>query len=436
MNPGRFRESSRFLPPCSTSRRTLAGLSLALAATSAYAEGFRNPPPGAYGLGRSGSRAAHVADASAITHNPANLTELGSLDVALSLMAVHLSFDYEGAATTASTVDPWKYLPATYVAMPLKDDRFVVGVGIHSPYGLSNEWGIDGAFADTSTPASLRYQAPYFSELKTINLNPTLAWRINEQFSLGVGLDVMWSELSLKQFYPWSFVSGDASAPDGQVRAKGDGFGFGGNIGLTWRINDRHRLALAYRSQMTVDYDGDLELSNIPAGFPQGVPRTSFGSSITFPDIITLGYGFQVNDRVRVGADIEHLRFSNFDRLPLEIGQPPAGLPASLDQSWDDTFTFGVGGDWQINEQWLVRGSYQYYMTPVPSRTFSPSIPDANQNVFTASVEYAWARSKVELAYGLVLYDDRDITNNQNPSFNGHYELAVHLITAGYRFSF
>jgi len=233
MNPGRFRESSRFLPPYATSRRTLAGVSLALAASSAYAEGFRNPPPGAYGLGRAGSRAAHVADASAITHNPANLTELGSLDVALSLMAVHLSFDYEGAATTASTVDPWKYLPATYVAMPLKDDRFVVGVGIHSPYGLSNEWGIDGAFADTSTPASLRYQAPYFSELKTINLNPTLAWRINEQFSLGVGLDVMWSELSLKQFYPWSFVAGDASAPDGQVRAKGDGFGFGGNIGLT-----------------------------------------------------------------------------------------------------------------------------------------------------------------------------------------------------------
>jgi hypothetical protein len=53
-----------------------------------------------------------------------------------------------------------------------------------------------------------------------------------------------------------------------------------------------------------------------------------------------------------------------------------------------------------------------------------------------ADAEYAWARSKVELAYGLVLYDDRDIRSNQNPSFNGHYELAVHLITAGYRFSF
>ncbi|HAV64584.1 MAG TPA: hypothetical protein DCY13_19725 [Verrucomicrobiales bacterium] len=413
-------------PAFSLSSLAAAGLTLA-PQFQAQAEGLRNPPPGAYALGRSGSRAAHVGDSSAITHNPANLPDIGALDYSLSLMGVHISVDYEGPSGSAGTVDPWKALPALYASTPLKDGRFAVGLGLHSPYGLSNEWEQNGAF---------RYTAPWFTELKTINLNPTAAWKINDQLSLGVGFDAMWSELKLKQFYPWALVAGDPSAPDGEMRARGDGVGFGGNIGLTWQPAERHRIAVAYRSQMTVDYDGSFEVSNIPTGFPVGQPESSFGSSITFPDIVTLGYGFQINDRVRVGADIEWLQFSNFEELPIEVGAPPPLVPSSINQDWDDTFTFGIGGDWQINDCFTVRASYQYYMTPVPDETFSPTIPDSNQNVVTASVAYKWGRSVLELAYGLVLYDDRNITNNQNPAFNGRYELGVHLVTGGYRFTF
>lgn len=402
-------------------------LAVTVAAGTATAEGLRNPPPGAFGLGRAGSRVAHVEDASAITHNPANLTDLDSLDTALSLMAVRISVDYEGVSGTATTVDPWKYLPAMYAAMPLKDDRFAVGLGVHSPYGLSNEWDPDGAF---------RYTAPWFTELKTININPTFAWKINEQLSLGVGLDVMWSELRLKQLYPWALITGDPGAPEGELSAKGDGFGVGGNIGVTWRFADRHRLAATYRSQMEVDYDGDFNVSNFPGGFPVGAPGSSFGSSIKFPDIVSIGYGLEINDRVRVGADVEWLQFSNFKTLPLEVGAPPPLVPTSVNQDWDNTFTFGIGGDWRVTDALTLRASYQYYMTPIPDETLSPTIPDSDQNVVTASIEYAWGRSRLELAYGLVLYKDRDITNNQNPAFNGHYEFSVHLITAGYRFTF
>lgn len=403
------------------------GVISTLALGSACAEGFRNPPPGAFGLGRSGSRIAHVADSSAITHNPANLAGLAGIDASASLLAVRIAADYEGVSGTAETVDPWKYLPALYAAMPLADDRFSVGLGLHSPYGLSNEWDQNGAF---------RYTAPWFTELQTINFNPTFAWKINEQFSLGLGVDVMWSELSLKQFYPWALITSDPAAPDGELSAKGDGVGVGGNLGLTWQVAERHRLAATYRSQMTVDYDGDFNVSNFPGGFPVGAPASAFGSSIKFPDIVTLGYGFQVNDRVRVGADIEWLQFSNFKTLPLEVGAAPPLVPTSINQDWDDTFTFGIGGDWRINDAFTLRASYQYYMTPIPDETLSPTIPDSDQNVLTASVEYAWGRSRLEVAYGLVLYRDRDITNNQNPAFNGNYEFSVHLFTAGYRFSF
>lgn len=404
----------------------LTWLTVAISANHLVAEGFRNPPVGSFGLGRSGSKIAHVGDATAVTHNPANLTDIGGADLTLPLQIIYYKVDYSGAAGTATTKDPWKFLPAAYFSTPLKDDRFVVGVGIHTPYGISNEWEEGGAF---------HYTAPYFTELKTMNFNPTFAWKISEQFRLGIGLDVMWSELRLKQRIPWSFVPpGFPGAPDGQMAATGDGFGFGGNIGFTWHVNEKNRVALTYRSQMKVDYDGTFELENIPPGVPLA-SETSFGSSITFPNIVGLSYGYEVNENLRFGVDLEWLQFSNFDTLPLSIGQPFPLVPNEIRQDWVNTFTIGIGGDWRFADNWIWGFSYQHYQTPVPDETFSPTIPDSDQNAITTSLGYRFGRSMIELAYGIVLYDDRSVSTAQNPAYNGDYSLDVHLISASYRFA-
>jgi long-chain fatty acid transport protein len=110
-------------------------------------------------------------------------------------------------------------------------------------------------------------------------------------------------------------------------------------------------------------------------------------------------------------------------------------VPTEIRQEWNNTFTAGIGGDWRFAEDWIWRFSYQRYQTPVPDETYSPTIPDANQNVVTTSLGYGFGRSVVELAYGLVLYEDRTITTAQNPLYNGNYSLDVHLISASYRFT-
>ena len=235
-----------------------SSLLIAISAADGRAEGFRNPPAGTFGLGRSGSKIAHIDDATAITHNPANLTDIDGSDLALPLLMIYYKVDYEGALGSDTTTDPWKFLPAAYFSTPLKDDRFVLGLGVNSPYGISNEWEPGGAF---------NYTAPYFTELMTINFNPSFAWKISEQFRLGVGLDVMWSELTLKQRIPWAIVPpGFPGAADGQMVGEGTGTGIGGNLGFTWHVNEKNRIAVTYRSQMTVDYDGTFNLENIPPG--------------------------------------------------------------------------------------------------------------------------------------------------------------------------
>src|SRR5579871_1317813 len=68
--------------------------SLFLPGTSAVAEGFRNPPPGTFDLGRAGGRIAQVDDSSAVQNNPANLVDLASPEFQFTPSIVYIGVDY------------------------------------------------------------------------------------------------------------------------------------------------------------------------------------------------------------------------------------------------------------------------------------------------------------------------------------------------------
>jgi long-chain fatty acid transport protein len=400
-------------------RRLLLALLLGLGAASlgpAWAEGFRNPTIGTFGLGRSGAKIAQIEDASAVQYNPANLVDLAVPQLAYeqSLVYAHVDFTQPGVGST-STINPWKAIPNAFAAWPLVEGKWAVGLGLTTPYGLSTEWDPNGLF---------RYAAPHFSELITVNFNPTVAVRLSDKLSLGAGVDVMWSQVTLKQYL-------SPLAPVAEARLKGDGTGVSANAGLTWQIAPRHRLAATVRLPMNIDYGGDATVNNVPAPLAPFFPSSgSFSTSIGFPMIIGAGYGFQVSDTVRLGTDFEWLQFSNFDKLPL------GGLAPPVPENWRDTFTAGLGGDWQFAPGWFARLSYQFFQSPVPDSTFSPSIPDANQNVLTVGLAWQSGHHALAVSYGADFYDDRHITNNQNPAFNGNYRFVVHLLAASYRFSF
>jgi long-chain fatty acid transport protein len=424
---------------CQFVRATLTAVAaIALIKTPALGEGFRNPPPGAFNLGRAGGRIAHIDDASAVQQNPANLAGLTNAQLEFTPTVVYIRADYESPlGSQATTVDPWKALPNAFGYLPLFDGKVIAGIGLTAPYGLSSEWEKDGSFAD---PFGLRYQAPWFTEMKTINANPTLAFKLSRKVSLGVGLDVMWSQLTFKQFYPWMIFPGSTGLePDGNLKAKGDGFGVGGNIGLTWQIADRHRLSVTYRSPISIDYDGDFTIDNITptAAFLGATSHSDFSTKVKFPTIVALGYGVQVTDNLRLEVDGEWLEFSNFDTLDLGVGNNAFLFPStSIAENWKNTFTVGFGGDWQFAPDWVFRFGYQFYQSPVPDETLSTTIPDADQNVITVGIGYHHGRHSLELGYGLDFYDTRNITDNQNPAFNGTYDITVHLFSASYRLTF
>ena len=417
---------------------SIVGMGMVLAMVAA-ANGFRNPPEGAAAMGRSGGKLVLTDDASAVAHNPANLTEVKAPEAIVSLTMVDTETEFISPAGKASTDDNWKFLPNLFVAMPLENKDYVVGLGVTTPFGQSTVWDDNGP---------LRYAWPYFVEMKLMNVNPTLAVKLSDSLSVAAGLDVYWSELDIKQRVPWAMLTGNPMAADGVAHLQGQGQGVGGNAALTYRPAKGHAIALTYRSPVKVDYDGDCDVSGMPPGAEgQGMSGSSdFDTSIEFPTVVGLGYGIDVSETVRIEADVEWVEFSRYDTLTLDAGRNNAllnqpgsqdpGAPANVRQNWKDTWTYGVGADWKVCPELTLRTGYIYLQSPVPDETVSPTLPDADRHVVTIGAGLHRGQQRIDVAYGYSFIADRDVSNNQNPAYSGTYETSSHLMSVAYGCSF
>lgn len=422
----------------SMKRMAVMALVVGMAVTG-YANGFRNPPEGAAALGRVGGKVALADDAAAVSHNPANLTELKKQEVEVSLTLINTETKYTSPMGSAKTEDSLKYLPNLFYATPIEGTKLAAGIGVTTPYGQSTVWDKGSLF---------RYSAPYYAEMKLINLNPVVAAKVGDKVSVAAGLDCYWSSLNLKQVFPWGMVAGNPMIPDGEVRLQGDGIGLGANAAITFRPAPRHIVALTYRSPVTVDYEGDAEF----AGFPPGgealglSAKSDFDTSIEFPAVAALGYAIKLTDTVRVEADVEWIQFSNYDNLSLDVGrnnplmQQPGSVnpmaPVAVRQDWDDTWTYGVGAEWDAAKDVTLRAGYIFLQSPVPDMTLAPTLPDADRHVVSVGAGFHRQGHRLDIAYGYSVIGDREITVNQNPAYAGKYEPSAHLMSVSYGFNF
>jgi long-chain fatty acid transport protein len=405
-----------------------------LATASANADGFRNPPPTANGLGAIGARYTLIDDASSMSYNPANMAGLEEREAIFAATFVKSEKEYKAPTGEKADVnDDWLVLPDLFLALPYKQQKLVAGIGVTTPYGQSTEYEKTSVF---------RYTAPYFAEMRAININPTVAFQLNDKVSLAVGADILWSDLDLRQIYPWVTVTGDPTSPDGDARYEADGVGFGGNIGLLVKLTDKQELGVTYRSAIDVDYEGDFKISSFPAALPPPIaafatPKSDFETSIKFPHTVGLGYGVQVSDRLAVGVDVEWFKWSDYEELPLDIDNNTALQPsASIPQDWEDTWTYGLGAEYSVNEAWTARAGYIFLETPVPDATMLPALPENDQHVFTVGAGYHRGAHQFDFAYALGLYDDREINDSFNPAYNGTYEFQSHLVGLTYGLTF
>ncbi|MGQ9922295.1 MAG: OmpP1/FadL family transporter [Desulfobacca sp.] len=358
-------------------------------AGSVGAAGFAILQQGTAAMAQGNAFVAQADDPSAIFYNPAGLTQLRRPQIYVHTVFSATDRRYISPLGSYTTGKHQIFaIPATYGVLPV-NDRLVFGVGLFSPFGLGTTWPPSwaGRFLTTS------------SRLHTFNFNPVVAFKVMDNFSIGVGFNVLWSKVNIQRrtlLGPFSELKSDF---------EGDGVGLGYNFGLLYEPVPGVKLGLAYRSEIRVKHEGDLKVAWLA---PVGA-----NAAVVYPPSLTWGVAVSSWQPWVVEFDVTWTGWSTYDYLRLDLTQPLPGPTTTIlqEKRWRDAWAFRLGGNYQIRPGMKIRAGYIYDLTPVPSGTFDPTIPDANRHIFTFGGDMEIKSFTLGFAYNYIASENRSKAN-------------------------
>ncbi|MDP2599579.1 MAG: outer membrane protein transport protein, partial [Deltaproteobacteria bacterium] len=334
--------------------------------------GYTNQVVGTKALGMGNTFGAIADDPSAIYFNPAGLTQLDRANLSLGFAIHNTDTDYTPVGGSKASMEDFSpVVPNFYFTTPFQE-KWAFGFGINSPFGLETQWSGTGPLRYVATDSSLRL----------INFNPTVAYKINDQVSVGAGVVYGLVDAELKSKVNVTAINGSAS-PDGDRKLEGDGSAWGYDFGLLYVPKEKHKLGLTYRSQLSTTLDGNLELSGLsgiaasPFVFGGSTYKSDAKTVVKFPQTVLLGYSYKPN-KWTFAIDGEWVDYSAIDDTTIDYQDKSAAPQAVLslsnptDRDWHNTWNLGLGTNYEFNETWEARGGYFYYPRAIPERTWDP----------------------------------------------------------------
>ncbi|WP_431687393.1 OmpP1/FadL family transporter [Hahella sp. NBU794] len=358
-------------------RSLVTGAALALS-NSALAAGFQLVEHSASGMGRAYAGEAAIADdASVLAANPAamSLIEKTTFSGALSYIDPNVEVDGERSFTAfplpsrdagKDSAAPSALVPAVYFVHPL-NDQVTVGIGAFSNFGLETDYGDSFGASDIANKTSIT----------TVNINPSIAYKLSDQFSLGFGINYVKAEAELLSTVP-DGVPGLARAKN--VDLSGDGDAWGWNAGVLWNLSQNTRLGLAYRSKLSIKLEGDIKSDTILAFNDSG------SLTVDLPDITELSLFQRINDQFAVHASVTYMGWENFDNLEVKLN---SGVDKVLkEENWDDSIRYALGATYDVDSNLTLRAGLALDETPVAEENRSLSIPDADRMWYSIGATY------------------------------------------------
>ena len=389
---------------------TLALASALLATTNtAIAAGFQIGEHSAASIGRANAGDGAIAgDASVIASNPALMTQLKqpTLTVAATYVAPDVSIDGSKevniAGNPAGTVDvgqndvvPSVIIPSVFYVHPL-NEKISLGIGAFTNFGLESQYDDDFAgteFADTAS-------------VTTINVNPSIAYKLNDEVSLGFGLNYLIASAEFATSLPDSIAPGyEAIEGKDLLSLEGDGTDIGWNAGLSWQINSATMIGLSYRSGFEVKLSGDAT-SGVKIEY-----NADGELVLDLPEMANLSIAHQLNDHLQLSASLDYTNWSSFEKLEGDI--EGSGTVHIKDENWTEAYRYSVGATYQLNTTVKVRAGLAYDETPVEADYRSLSIPDSNRVWYSTGANIAINEMfDVDVAIAYIDGEKVDVTEN------------------------
>jgi len=404
-----------------------------LFSSTAFASGFAVKDQGAKAMSLANAFTGVADDTTAAWYNPAALVFQDGVSVTAGAQVVIPKVDYTASNGKTYSMDKKNHIiPFGYVSYNMEDTPLAFGLAVNAPFGLSSDWTNSGApFSKLRSPGLVE-KSLTFSEIKMVNINPTVAYQINENLSIAAG--VMYFDVSSLAF------------DNAGVSQHGSGNGWGGNAAIFYK-SDSFNAGLTYRSRVKVDVSGTATglsgLTAIGAGALIGA-TTSVNTSFTTPDMVSGGISFHPIENVLVSAQVDWVNWKTFDKLVFNYGASALTtnvIRASTkiaQEKWKAVTSFALGTEWTFQKDMHLRAGYSFDPTPVNAVEFSPRTADNDRHFFTIGYGQDFAKNgTLNLAYGYILVKNlKQIASAQARKRNGAYKANINIFSADYTLRF
>ena len=352
-------------------------------------------------------------------------------------------FTGTGSAGAQSDIGHDSILPALYFMYdPGGDKNYRFGLSVNRPYGMKTSYNAN---------AVSRYSG-LTSEIKTITVSPSLAYQINDNWSIGGGPQVQHFDIRLTRAINCGEIAnvnsaaifgtdGGALDEDCHEDNTADDIATGFVTGIHANY-DRFKLGLAYRSKVTHDLSGDVRItqSSLVSGIAalsstaNELQSQGINAKVTTPENVNIGASYDLTPSVTLLADAVWTRWSHLQDLEINydnniLGQSSRSDTLNYENSW--FLSFGV--DYDYNENLTFRGGVAYDWSPIPEETRSSILPDQDRLWLTAGLGYNFNQSfSLDLSYAHISADTALVSKEENvasaiPAFVGEYDSSVNI---------
>ena len=393
---------------------------LALSTGGAQASGFSVPEISIGGLGASNAVVANHKMLGAVPYNRSLAVFHDGTTVSGGLMVVHAESEASIVAPNAPTTVDFQgrdnvLIPNLALTHQI-NDQLTLTFTSAVPLGLSTKYPA-GAFSSlNNVPAPPLNSSPTKSQVEVIDVSPGLAFRINKDTALALGIDYYWVRK----------VAFDTVS----VQNEGDGDAWGWNVSAS-HIAGPWSFGASFHSTAEADISGETTFLG-----------TAFGGTTTTLNIpwrAQIGARYQINPALAIEGDISRTGWNSFDTLAIQTTSP-AGTITSINQ-WKDANAYRLGGTYQLNDSTELRFGYTLDKTGMPDAYFSARVADEDRQLFSIGVEKQLGDGlAIEGGYMLVKFKDRShraagFTTVGEPNgsllYNGDYSSTVHLLGVG-----
>jgi long-chain fatty acid transport protein len=431
----------------------------------AHAGSFYLQEQSVRGTGRAHAGNTAIADdASTVYYNPAGMTELGrfSFDTGVEGIFIDVKTRNNGSTVRSpgtggltipttgndggNPADP-AALPHFSMAVNLVPDRLWVGLTVNSSYGLITDY--EGGWFG-------RYDSTH-SELKTYTAQPTVAVKLNNWASIGIGAEIRYTKARLEAAIPNPFTAGGPrQATDGNFSLKGHDTAGSFNVGLLLKPSPQTNIGFQWRKQMNSTLRGSAYTTALvtPPAVPVGgvlVPLPSFNSvrsataDLTTPDTLSAGVAHKLNPNLTLLADVRWSHWKVFDEI--RILDLSNNVVSVLPQNYKNVWTVAAGGEYRLNDKITLRSGVQYDQTPTVAADRSTRVPDGDRWWLSAGASYDWNQNlSFDIAYSHVFVKKIDVAATReyftgtpfltSTVTRGSVEPNLNIVSVGARYKF